>query len=320
MKSLLIIALSVFNILLANTASSTTYFLIIKAEKHPALDATEKGIVATLNKHGFNTNCIKFANAQGKSHIATTSIKQASTNNAPLIVFTIGTAPSQVAAVTARAKSNVRVIFASVTDPVQSHLVQNLNAPPNFMTGASNMCNLAPQIALFRRVQPGLRSLGYLYNPGETNSVILMHKIKEECDRQSIAFVAQAAADTRSIPTSTSILAQKVDAIFVSNDNTALSCIPIISKMAAKFNVPLYVSDIDVVSEGAVLAYGPNQYDVGVQAGEIAAKTLKGNIPLNAIPVTFPRRSRVVVNKKMLERFKCLSIPCDIRKDTDFVN
>lgn len=317
MKNLIILLLFTLNLCGACASKETTSFLIIKAATHPALDATERGIRDTLVKEGIKSTDIKTTDMQGKSSNAATSINKAIKQGQTLIVFTIGTTPSQTASSIARNKDNVRVIFASVTDPLESGLVQNLNRPPSYITGVSNMYDIAPQIALFKKVQPGLKTLGYLYNPGESNSITLMKKIDEECKKQGLNFVAQTAQNTNIMPTSARLLAQKADAIFVSNDNTALSCIPTISKAGLALRKPLYVSDTDVVSSGAALASGPDQYDIGIQAAEMALQNLQGT-PLCAIPVAFPRQGCVCINTKVITLLG-LAIPEDVVKDAQLV-
>jgi putative ABC transport system substrate-binding protein len=95
-----------------------------------------------------------------------------------------------------------------------------------------------------------------------------------------------------------------VDAIFISNDNTALSCLPSIIGICNGAGIPVYVSDADAVHLGALAALGPNQYSVGRQTGEMVAKVLNGESIAN-LPVEFPRKMEFFIN---LDAAKLLKI------------
>jgi putative ABC transport system substrate-binding protein len=90
-------------------------------------------------------------------------------------------------------------------------------------------------------------------------------------------------------------LASAVDALFITNDNTALAALPSIIAVANKRKIPVYVSDTDAVVQGALAALGPNQYQVGVQTGAMIASVLDG-ASLNAIPVEYPAKTELFVN------------------------
>jgi putative ABC transport system substrate-binding protein len=67
-----------------------------------------------------------------------------------------------------------------------------------------------------------------------------------------------------------------VDAIFISNDNMALSALKTIIKAANAQQIPVFVSDTDIVKDGALAALGPNQYEIGKQTARLIAKILEG--------------------------------------------
>lgn len=98
------------------------------------------------------------------------------------------------------------------------------------------------------------------------------------------------------MPQAATKLASTVDAIFISNDNTALAALQSIVSIANKAKIPVYVSDTDSVELGALAALGPNQYQVGLQTGAIVARTLNGE-ELAKIPVEFANKTELYLNK-----------------------
>jgi len=293
--------------------------LIVKAANHPALNQTEQGIRDTLKKNPkFKGVQISTTDMQGQLKIAATAIQQKAQSGRELIVFTIGTTPSQVALKIARKRKNVKVIFASVTAPVDSKLVKSNTQTDPCISGVSNMFDVKPQIEMFKKIQPNLKKLGCLYNPGEANSVAMVEEISKACQQTCIQFEKQGLDSSARAAAAAKILAAKVDAIFVSNDNLALTCIPIISRTGGENGVPLYVSDTDVVTEGALLAYGPDQYDIGRQAGEMAIRLVNG-VSLDKQPVQFPETGMVCINADTAEQLN-MPIPAKIARSAVFVN
>lgn len=269
---------------------------------HPALDATTKGIVDGLAKLGYvkgkNLNT-KIESAQGTALLANQIAAKFVSEEADVIVG-VATVSSQSLSKYARL-GQTRLIFSSVTDPVGSGLVKSLEQPGNNTSGVSNFIPLGPQLEMFRMVKPGLKRLGFLYNPGEYNSISLINSLKELCPQYGMELVTMPAAKTSEVFQSVAQLAQMVDAIFISNDNTALSALKTIIKAAEQQNIPVFVSDVDIVEQGAVAALGPNQYELGLQTAELIVRVLKGE-DVGGIPVQLPKKTELYLNLKAAKK------------------
>jgi putative tryptophan/tyrosine transport system substrate-binding protein len=285
---------------LANNAMATenvkTVF-INQIIRHPALDSTEKGIRDGLAKNGYvqDKNLKIYTElAQGNPTLAAQITSKAVNKGADVLV-TIGTVPTQ-GAVNYAQGGRVEVVFASVTDPVGAGIVKNLVNPGKNISGVSNFINLEPQLRLFLAIQPGLKKLGLLYNPGEPNSLSIKNRLEKICRKMGIKLILQSANTTSAVPQAATQLANRVDAIFISNDNTALAALQSIIAIATKAKIPVYVSDTDSVKIGALAALGPNQYQVGLQTGAMVARSLNGE-KLETMPVEFPNKTELYLNK-----------------------
>lgn len=270
--------------------------LISQVVEHPALDATTKGIIDALDNNGFKRGVnieIRIESAQANAALAS-QIASKFVNQNPDIVVGIGTMSAQSFAKYA-ATGKIKLAFSSVTDPLGASLVQTLAKPGNNTSGVSNFVDLEPQIKLFQQLQPTLKKLGILYNPGEINSVSIVNKLKELAPQFGLTITPQTAAKTADVAQAAIKLANNVDAIFISNDNTALSSFQSIIKAANAAKIPVYVSDTDVVTLGALAALGPNQYNVGLQTGNMIARSLNGE-NLSTIPVEFPKQTELYIN------------------------
>lgn len=174
--------------------------------------------------------------------------------------------------------------------------MKNLKTPKNNVSGVSNFVKLSPQIQLFKNIQPNLKRLGFLYNPSESNSLSMITKLKELCPKFDITLIVQAANKTSEVAQAMTNLVSKVDAVFIGNDNTALSALQIIINTATKVKVPVYVSDTDAVKLGALAALGPNQYKIGLQTAHMISRILKGQ-DIGSTAVEFPTETELYLNE-----------------------
>lgn len=281
-----------------NEGNNTT-ISICKVIEHEALNSVVLGIQSYLK----NKKDLKFEieTAQGSPLLASQIITKFVNSN-PNIIVAIGTLPAQCAFKYAKA-GKTKLIFSSVTNPnVISKSFQNSNA-----SGVSNFVDIKPQIALFKKIQPNLRKLGIIYNTGEANSVAIVENLREIIGDYAIELVEQGIQKSSDIPQAISQLSKKVDAIFISNDNTVLSGISYVIKISKLNKIPVYVSDTDQVEKGCLAALGPNQYEIGVQTGKMIERVLNGE-NISNIKIEYPSKMELFIN---LEAAKDLNISID---------
>ncbi|MFO6383271.1 ABC transporter substrate-binding protein, partial [Pseudomonas aeruginosa] len=77
------------------------------------------------------------------------------------------------------ATKSIPIVFSTVTDPVGAHLTPSWEASGTNVTGVSDMLALDKQIELIKKVVPGAKRIGMVYNPGEANSVVVVKELKE---------------------------------------------------------------------------------------------------------------------------------------------
>ena len=259
---------------------------------HPALDATTQGVIDILKSQPVIK--INLQNAQGNTVLAS-QIAQKFVGDKVSCIVAIGTTSAQTAATIAKG-TTIPIVFATVTDPQNAKLVDNLQAPEGQITGSSNFTPLAPQLTLFKEIQPHLKILGMIYNPGELNGTTMVERTKNAGVDLGITVIGAGATSSRDVGNAVQSLLNKVDALFISNDNTALSAFNIIVKMATEHSIPVFVSDTDLVSQGAIAAIGPNQYEIGQAAGRLVLQIMKG-VAIKDLPIYYPTSSNLYLNK-----------------------
>ncbi|MBI2707100.1 MAG: ABC transporter substrate-binding protein [Proteobacteria bacterium] len=270
---------------------------ILQLVDHPALNATREGFLEELNKLGYKAGenlILDFQSAQGNPSLAA-QIAQKFVSNKPDVIVAIPTIAAQ-AAMSATKDTDIPVVFSSVTDPLSAKLVTSLEAPTGNVTGVSNFVPVEPQFKLFKRVLPTLKTLGIVYNPGEANSTALNAMMEKVASSFDLTLVFATASKSSEVLGATQSLCGKADAVFVNNDNTALSAFKSVVKAAQACGIPAFVSDIDIADQGALAALGPDQREVGRQTARMVDFILKNpEAPLPA--VEFPDKTEEFVKE-----------------------
>ncbi|MDO5768347.1 MAG: ABC transporter substrate-binding protein [Psychrobacter sp.] len=251
--------------------------------EHPALDAVREGIIAQLADDGYvegKNLKINFQSAQGNSATAGQISKQF-VGEAPDVIVAIATPSAQSVAA---ATNTIPIVFSAVTDPVTAKLVNSLEGSGTNVTGASNASPYEPQIALMKQLIPNLKNVGYVYSPGEVNSVVILKDLKERLEPMGIKVHEAPAASSNDIAMAARGIAGKVDMIYTSTDNHVVSAYESLYQVAKQNKIPLIASDTDTVSRGAAAAMGVNYNELGRETGKIVTRILKGEAP-GTIPV-----------------------------------
>lgn len=290
----LILIYFLFSFSYAQVPPSTNSFLkifILQNTEHPALDATRHGFLDELRKLGYEEGknlMLQYQSAQGNSALAA-QIAQKFISDHPNVIVAIGTKSAQAAMMAAK-RSETPVVFSSVTDPLTAKLVTNLETPDGYVTGVSNFVKVVPQFKLFKKLLPHLRVLGNVYDPGEPNSVALLSTMEQAAKELGLRMVNVTASKTSEVMAASQSLCGKVDAIFINNDSTALAAFKSVVKAAQGCDIPTFVSDVDLVEEGALAALGPNQVDIGRQTARMVDFIIKN--PTAPLPsVEFPEKT-----------------------------
>ena len=274
--------------------------------EHPALDAVRKGVIEELAAEGYKEGenlKIDFQSAQGNTATAGQIAKKFAGDN-PDVIVAIATpsAQSMVAAT-----KTIPVVFSAVTDPVAAKLVPSWEASKTNVTGLSDELPLQPQIDLMKKIVPNLKSVGYVYSPGEVNSTIVLDQLKAALDKDGITVAAAPAQRTTDVPTAARSLKGKADLIYTSLDNNVVSAYESLYKVAVENKLPLVASDTGSVERGAVAALGINYHDMGVATGKMVVRILKGEKAGDIAPQRMEKLDLYVSKKHAAEQGITLS-------------
>lgn len=247
--------------------------------EHPALDEERRGIIDALKTAGYidgKTVKIVYQNAQGNLATATQIAKmQAGANPAVLVGISTPSAQALLPVATAQ---KIPLVFTAVTDPYDAKLVKSTAAPAgseNSVFGVSDALPLASQITLMREFIPTLKTIGVIYNAGEVNSTHMVNELKALCEKENLTLIPAIATKTGDVAGAAQSLAGRVDAIYVPNDNTAVSAMSSIVQVAEKAKIPLFAGDTGSVQNGALATRGYDRFKLGKKTGAIIIRVLK---------------------------------------------
>lgn len=261
---------------------------ITQIVEHPALNAVRDAVIDTVTSAGYERGeDVKFLlkNAQGDMNNAV-SIAQTFKSEGVDYVVTIAT-PTSVAA--AQVLKETPIVVSAVTNFVEAGLVESFEDYENpenngNITGISDQVPVKAQFELIEQLVPSVERVGNIFNSGEANSAFLTELARQVTDEMGIKLVEATASSSAEVSAAAKSLKGRVDAVWISTDNTVVSALPVVSKMTKDEEIPLVVADPTSVKEGSLAGYGFDYYSHGLRAGDILLEVMGGKAP-NEIPI-----------------------------------
>lgn len=267
-------------ITLAGTAlaQDTKKIAISTIVEVPALVETKQGILEGLAEKGFveGKNLeVDYQNANGNMPTQQ-QIAKKFVGSSPDVIVPITTPTSQAMVA---ATSEIPIVFTTVTDPVKAKLIAHYDKPGANVTGVSDAAPIKQQMDLFQELVPGMKKLGFIYNPGLDNALATLGWVKEQASARGIEVIESPAPTTNEVILATKKLIGKVDAVYVPNDTTIVAALEAIIKIGEEVKMPIFAGETGAVARGAIASVGLNYVEVGKLTGHMVARVLNGEKP-----------------------------------------
>ncbi len=282
----------------ANQTEGTKTFKIGTTQimEHPSLDSAKEGFKKAIEDAGIKAEYVdKSANGDNSANM--TIAQQLVSENVDLI-FANSTPSAQAAK---GATTDIPIIFTSVTDAVGAELIDSMETPGGNVTGTIDLHpeTMPKTIAFLKEL--GVKNVGMVYNAGEQNSVAQITTAKELASKEGITIVEASASTSAEVKQATESLLGKVDAFYIITDNTVVTALESVIDVANANKLPLIVGELDSVERGGLAAYGFDYYDIGYEAGQMAAQILLEGKSPSKIPAAFPANLKLAINKATAE-------------------
>lgn len=265
-----------------DAAKGTLTVGISKIVAHPALDAIEQGIQDELADLGYDEVKYDLQNANGDMNTAS-SIAQKF--KAQKVDVAVGIATPTAQALVNHLK-DIPVIYSAVTDPVAAGLVTSYEEGEETVTGISDMTPVGAQLELLNRLTP-VKTLGHIYSSSEANAVVLAEKAREVAADMGMEFVETTVTNSAEVRQAALAIVDKVDAIYISNDNTVVSALASVAEVAQAQGVPIMSADPTSAEDLPILAaWGFDYYKMGRATGKLIDRIVRGESP-SKIPTQY---------------------------------
>ncbi|WP_025647262.1 MULTISPECIES: ABC transporter substrate-binding protein [unclassified Psychrobacter] len=247
---------------------------ITQIVEHPSLDEIRRGLIEELADNGYvegENLTVNFQSAQGNLATAGQIAKQFA-GDLPDAIVAISTPSAQsiVASTT-----QVPVIYTAISDPLAAKLIDENGVPAQSnVTGLSSQLPIEPQLDLIQKVAPNAKTIGYVYSPGEANSVTVLNQLKAAAPARGLEILDLTANRPTDVAMATRSLDGRADVIYTSLDNNVVSAFEAMASAANELKIPVIASDEFSVRRGATAALGVNDYDFGRVTGEMVYRVL----------------------------------------------
>lgn len=216
----------------------------------------------------------------------------------------VGVATPVAMAMQAATEDNqIPVVFAAVSDPVSTGIVESLEAPGSNVTGTSDYLDTAAVINLMFAAKPDTAKVGLLYDIGQDSSATPIAAAKADLDARGVAYADYTGTTVDEVVLAVqSLIADGVDAVFTPTDNTIMKAELSIYELLAEAGIPHYTGADSFALNGAFLGYGVDYANLGVEtANMIAEVALEGKNPAE-LPVRTFDNGCATVNTETCEK------------------
>lgn len=266
--------------------------------EHPALDASRQGFIDELKNQGVNVEFID-QNAQGDPNNAL-MIAQKFVKDDVDLIFTIATLTSQ-AAKQAIDSTHIPLVFTAVTDPVFSQLVTDFNETDKNITGVVDAAPIRENLELFKELKMDIKTIGIIYNIGESNSEIQVNQTKEIAKDMGLQIETIGIASVNDIPQAINSISNKAEGLYLITDNMVASSMPLVAKLSLEKGLLTVSADGSHVAEGILVSKGISYYEIGKQSAVIAKQILVDKKDVAEIPIQASQNLEKKVNLKTME-------------------
>jgi putative ABC transport system substrate-binding protein len=250
----------------------------------PPPNLTREGFEQALAAAGYrNGETVTFLRKDAAGELPnTTLVMQQFLSEKVDMVLAVGTPPLQAAMKVM--PESVPVIFCYCSNPWGA----GAGTPPGGVgqhrpnvVGTVGTNPVGKELDLAREINPQLKRVGLIFNPGEPNSDYEARILRREAQQRGLELVEQSVANSGEVLQAAQALAAKeVEAFVKIGDYATIQAFASICKVGLEHRIPVYsVDPPDIQLPGCLAVIGWNYRDDGMAAGQLAVRVLKGESP-----------------------------------------
>ena len=281
---------------------------ILQFASRPVMEENVSGMIEGLANQGFvdgKTISITRFNAENDMPTANNIAKEITSGYYPLVMSS--STPCLQAVANANKAGKAVHVFGAVTDPFGAGVGINPDDPldhPKYLVGIGTFQPVERSFEIAKELYPGLKKVGVVWNSAEACSEACVLKARKKCKELGITLLEANVENSAGVlEAARSVVARDAEALWIGGDNTVELAIDALVSAANAGKIPVFCNNPGIVNRHVLFGLGANYHEVGVLAGEMAGRILKGTDPAT-IPIKNVVPERLVFNTTVLKGLK----------------
>ena len=166
--------------------------------------------------------------------------------------------------------TDIPIVYLMVLNP------QAIAASEPNVTGVSMNLTAKTQLQQLRKTLPSVRTIGLLYDPQRSGAFV--RETREAVAELGYRLIAGQVQQAKDVPGLLGDMKGKIDIFWMLPDLTVVTpeTLEAMLSFSVESGVPILSFSDKYLKMGALISIGIDAFDIGVQAGEMAAKILAG--------------------------------------------
>lgn len=284
MKKLLIfILLILFNII--NVFADTLSVMVIMSSDLTPYKQSLSGFTQYFKDQNYQFNL----DTNVLSKINTSTLYNKMETKKPDMILTIGTKATKI---TSKRTQKIPIIYNMIFN------TERFNNPN--ITGISLHIPLRIKLKYIKKILPQAKRIGLIYTHKS------LHSYKEAiktCKNYNYKLITKKVTSGKDLDEAIKEIAWKIDLFIMVPDSQLYfpQSVKYLLLETLKKKIPVIGLSSIYTKAGALLSFDCHYKDMGLQAGEIAEKIVKGQTPSDIIPLS-PRKVHISINTLVAER------------------
>lgn len=281
--------------------SKTYNIAILTPVTHPSLEAIENGFKKTLKKSEKADYTFKTYNANGQRPLMRAQAEEIINGNYDLI-YAIASQPAIILKeISTKKQCTTPIVFAAVSQPLTMGLATTLESSGNHLTGVQEGVDYATQLKVLVKLKKNVKNILLPYDPAIPELQEDMLRIQKLATSFNLSVKPLEIFHSNEIYNKLSASLNGIDTILILKDNTLVSGIDSVIKLAQQHHITIMTTDLDSPVKGAAIGFGFEEYDAGVESAQKAQAILEEKKKPSEVPITAINKQRVKINSKTME-------------------
>lgn len=310
MKKIIVIALAIILLVGCGEQKKQEFRIgVVQWDNHPALDDSYTGMLEGLEAAGLKDRVqVSHQVANGQAPDADQIVAQF-VNEKVDVIYAIAT-PAAQSAINAVEGTDIKVVFAAVTDPVDANLI-DASLTSDTVTGVSDAAPMENHLKLMKEFLPEMTKVGVLFKTSEANSLLQIKQLQTLAPKQGLEIVSKGVNEHADIPFAASQLADEVDAFYIITDNLIATAAGLVVDTGLKQKVPVFMAEDGQFDQGILAADSISYRNMGKQAGTMISQLLTGEKTVQELPYEISNETTLIVSQEMADKLG-IEIPASV--------